>query len=63
MLWYKGVENMKIWFNRLVAGKVTFDEISEKYQQGVKELAKEKVEQGLMPIEQYEKLFGEPYIE
>ena len=54
---------MKIWFNRLVAGKVTFDEISEKYKQDVKELAKEKVEQGLMPIEQYEKLFGEPYIE
>lgn len=52
---------IKIYYNQLLCGIITFDDIPKKYQEDVKNMARADVEAGKMPLSQYEDLFGEPY--
>ncbi len=51
----------KIYFNRLVLGRITFDAIPAKYQDAVRQYGIEYVRNGKMSVEEYEMLFKEEY--
>ena len=52
---------VKIWFNRLLTGQVTFSDIPAKYKDGVKALCRQYVSEGKMSEEHYKELIGEDY--
>lgn len=53
----------KVYFNRLIVGTITFDAVSEKYQDKVREYGREYVKKGKLSVEEYEMLYKEEYPE
>ena len=53
----------KVYFNRLIAGTITFDAIPEKYQDKVREYGIEYVRKGKISAEEFEILYKEEYLE
>jgi len=51
----------KIWRNRIIAGTRTFDEVPFTWKAQVKALLKTDTANGLISVEKYEELVGEPY--
>lgn len=54
---------VKIYFNRLVIGTITFDAINPKYQDAVRDYGIQWVKDGRLSVEDYEMLFKEVYSE
>lgn len=52
---------VKIYYNRLLIGTITYDAIPAKYAQGVLDLGKADVKNGKLTEEQFEMLFKMPY--
>ena len=51
----------KIYFNRLIAGTITFNAIPEQYQDSVKNYGRTWVQNNKLSIEEYESLYKESY--
>ena len=52
----------KIWRNRIIARTRTFDEVPIAWKQQVKMLLRADVKSGVITVQEYEELVGEPYI-
>ena len=59
----EGLNRIKVYFNRLIVGTITFDAIPEKYQDKVREYGIEYVKKDKISVEEYEMLYKEEYPE
>ena len=57
------LNRIKVYFNRLIVGTITFDAIPEKYQDKVREYGIEYVKKDKISVEEYEMLYKEEYPE
>lgn len=51
----------KIWRNRIEAGDQLFENCPDRYKQGVLDLMRQDVANGIITAERFEELTGEPY--